>query len=118
MNGLEVYEREGEVILLPEDGRQCQPHSSGGEAVLQGQGELQLAGHGGHGQLALDVAVGVQSQHTFVVRQGEDVSAGHGRAETDLKTKNRLSASCPPVLLSSCSPVLPCPLVTWTYPAY
>ena len=26
---------------------------------------------------------------------GEDVSAGHRRAETDQKTTNRLSASCP-----------------------
>ena len=76
-------EREGEILLLPEDWRQGQLHpGEGGRAGGQGEGELHQPGHGGHGQLVVDVTVGVERQQTSVLRQGEDVGAGNVRAET------------------------------------
>ena len=76
-------EREGEILLLPEDGRQGQLHPGhGGRAGGQREGELHQPRHGGHSQLAVDVTVGVQRHQTSVLRQREDVSAGNVRTET------------------------------------
>ena len=55
--------------------------------VLQGEGELEEAGHGGEGQLVGDVSVGVQGDHTLVLRQGEHPGAGDSRAQAVLRLK-------------------------------
>ena len=76
-------EREGEVLVLPEDGRQGELHpGQGGRAGGQREGELHQPGHGGDGQLAVDVSVGVQGDQAAVVSEGEDVGAGDVRTQT------------------------------------
>ena len=76
-------EREGEVLVLPEHGGQAQLHSRhGARAGGQREGELCEAGHGGDGQLVVDVTVGVQRDQAPALRQGEDVGAGNPGTQT------------------------------------
>ena len=88
-------QREGEVLLLPQDGRQGELHPGGHRALLQGQAELQQAGHGGERHLPVNVRVGVQSHQALVVRQREDVSTGHLRTQTLLTRENSESSVIP-----------------------